>query len=148
MSFIPGIEDLNIENPNDLLNPANLFGGDNGNILGNLVQQVGSSITLCKLTLSLLKLVSRQTLPIRRLGGSSKSENKSFCTCYVLLWRRAPKNPRPKIQRKYKGNHKGDFVGPPPFIATLTRTLNRAFYADRNLIPYRLVYMPARESIT
>tara|TARA_Y100001970_G_scaffold294318_1_gene450456 strand:- start:7570 stop:8916 length:1347 start_codon:yes stop_codon:yes gene_type:complete len=39
------LDDLNIENPNDLLNPANLFGGEGGNILGNLVQQVGSSIT-------------------------------------------------------------------------------------------------------
>ena len=36
---------LDINNPSELLNPANLFGGDNGNILGNLVQQVGSSIT-------------------------------------------------------------------------------------------------------
>jgi hypothetical protein len=39
------LDDLNIENPNDLLNPANLFGGNGGNILGDLVQQVGSSIT-------------------------------------------------------------------------------------------------------
>ena len=39
------LDDLNIDNPNDLLNPANLFGGEGGNILGNLVQQVGSSIT-------------------------------------------------------------------------------------------------------
>ncbi len=36
---------LDINNPSELLNPANLFGGDNGNILGNLVQQVGTSIT-------------------------------------------------------------------------------------------------------
>jgi hypothetical protein len=36
---------LDINNPSELLNPANLFGGENGNILGNLVQQVGSSIT-------------------------------------------------------------------------------------------------------
>ena len=39
------LEGLNIDNPNDLLNPANLFGGEGGNVLGNLVQQVGSSIT-------------------------------------------------------------------------------------------------------
>lgn len=39
------LDDLNIENPSDLLNPENLFGGNGGNILGNLVQQVGSSIT-------------------------------------------------------------------------------------------------------
>jgi hypothetical protein len=39
------LEGLNIENPSDLLNPSNLFGGEGGNILGNLVQQVGSSIT-------------------------------------------------------------------------------------------------------
>ena len=36
---------LDINNPSELLNPANLFGGENGNILGDLVQQVGSSIT-------------------------------------------------------------------------------------------------------
>ena len=36
---------LNINNPAELLNPANLFSGENGNILGDLVQQVGSSIT-------------------------------------------------------------------------------------------------------
>ena len=39
------LDGLNIENPSDLLNPSNLFGGEGGNILGNLVQQVGSSIT-------------------------------------------------------------------------------------------------------
>jgi hypothetical protein len=39
------LEDLNIENPSDLLNPENLFGGNGGNLIGNLVQQVGSSIT-------------------------------------------------------------------------------------------------------
>ena len=41
------VDSLNIDinNPSELLNPANLFGGDNGNILGNLVQQVGTSIT-------------------------------------------------------------------------------------------------------
>tara|TARA_B100000674_G_C37526317_1_gene771731 strand:- start:170 stop:718 length:549 start_codon:yes stop_codon:yes gene_type:complete len=36
---------LNTDNPEELLNPANLFGGNSGNLLGNLVQQVGSSIT-------------------------------------------------------------------------------------------------------
>ena len=36
---------LDINNPSELLNPANLFGGENGNVLGDLVQQVGSSIT-------------------------------------------------------------------------------------------------------
>ena len=39
------LDSLNIENPEDLLNPANLFGGNGGNLLGNLVQQVGASIT-------------------------------------------------------------------------------------------------------
>ncbi len=39
------LEDLNIEDPSDLLNPENLFGGNGGNLIGNLVQQVGSSIT-------------------------------------------------------------------------------------------------------
>ena len=41
------VDSLNIDinNPSELLNPSNLFGGDNGNILGNLVQQVGTSIT-------------------------------------------------------------------------------------------------------
>lgn len=39
------VDSLNIKNPEDLLNPSNLFGGENGNMLGNLVQQVGSSIT-------------------------------------------------------------------------------------------------------
>ena len=29
----------------NLLNPENLFGGNGGNLIGNLVQQVGSSIT-------------------------------------------------------------------------------------------------------
>ena len=41
------LESLNIntENPEEMLNPANLFSGENGNMIGNLVQQVGSSIT-------------------------------------------------------------------------------------------------------
>ena len=41
------LEQLNIntENPEEMLNPANLFNGENGNLIGNLVQQVGSSIT-------------------------------------------------------------------------------------------------------
>lgn len=41
------LEQLNIntENPEEMLNPANLFSGENGNLIGNLVQQVGSSIT-------------------------------------------------------------------------------------------------------
>ena len=42
------LESLNIntENPEELLsNPANLFTGESGNLIGNLVQQVGSSIT-------------------------------------------------------------------------------------------------------
>ncbi len=36
---------INTENPEEMLNPANLFNGENGNLIGNLVQQVGSSIT-------------------------------------------------------------------------------------------------------
>jgi len=41
------LESLNIntDNPEEMLNPANLFSGENGNLIGNLVQQVGSSIT-------------------------------------------------------------------------------------------------------
>ena len=39
------LDSLNLDNPEDLLNPANLFNSDTGNILGDLVQQVGSSIT-------------------------------------------------------------------------------------------------------
>jgi hypothetical protein len=39
------ISQLNIENASDLLDPSKLFSGEGGNILGNLVQQVGSSIT-------------------------------------------------------------------------------------------------------
>ena len=39
------LDSLNLENPEDLLNPANLFNENTGNILGNLVQQVGTSIT-------------------------------------------------------------------------------------------------------
>ena len=39
------LDDLNIDNPNDLLDPSKLFNSENGNVLGNLVQQVGTSIT-------------------------------------------------------------------------------------------------------
>ena len=39
------LDSLNLDNPEDLLNPANLFNSDTGNILGDLVKQVGSSIT-------------------------------------------------------------------------------------------------------
>ena len=41
------LESLNIntDNPEEMFNPSNLFSGENGNLIGNLVQQVGSSIT-------------------------------------------------------------------------------------------------------